>query len=62
MFKNTDEIVRNAVANNRLEGLYGDAEALEMTRKMAAGEVTATDFEAWKAEQIGKIRAEFEPR
>lgn len=56
-----EKAVREAVSNNRLEGLDCDAEALVMARKAVAGEISEEQLEAWKSERIEKIRAEMEP-
>lgn len=57
-----DEIVKDAVANSRLEGCEVDEETLAVTRLMASGEMSDQEFEEWERRQAEKIEAEFAPR
>lgn len=51
-----DDIVRGAVASNRLEGMPTSLEEAEMLRRYISGEISDDEYTAWILRHIG-VRA-----
>lgn len=52
-----DDIVKDGVANSRLEGIEVSDETREVMRRLSTGEMSVEEFEAWEDEQAEIVKS-----
>ena len=57
-----DQIVRDVIADARLEGQMLDPETIEVVRRIAYGEMTDDEIKEWQQQQVEEILAQAQTR